>query len=99
MRKIQENVLKIQKVRKATTEINRGYSQIMPIAMGNGAKYHQNMTIKEKEIKQKARCNIHGLKNSKQKSPESRIGSQDDKDNKLLLLDVKRDAKSKTIEG
>ena len=99
MSKVKENVGKVQEERKATTEINRRYSQIMPIAMGNLAKDDQNMAIKEKETKQKPRYDVYGFKNSKHKSPETRLGSQDDKDNMLLVSVVKRDAKSKTIES
>ena len=87
----------IQVERKAITEIHGWYSQIMSTAMDNGAEDHQNMAIEEKETKETARFNIHGFKISK--SPESRIGSQDYKDGKLLLSVVKRDAKSKTIES
>ena len=67
--------------------------------MDNGVKDHQNMAIKEKETNQKPRYDIHGFKDSKHKSPESRIGLQEDKDYKLLVSVVKRDAKSKTIES
>ena len=99
LRKIQKNVGKVQEERKAITQIHEGYSQIMPISMSNWAKDNQNIAIKVKETKQKARYNIHGFKISKSKSPGSRIESQDDKDDKLPLSVVKRDAKSKTIES
>ena len=52
------------------------------------------MALRENETKQKARYKI-----PKHKSPESRLGSQYDKDNKLPLSVVKIDAKSKIIES
>ena len=83
--KSKTNMRKVQE--KPITEINRVYSQIMPLTR---AKNYQNMANKEKETKQQDRYNILDFKSSKQKSSESRITSQ--KENKLSKLKSKREA-------
>ena len=105
MREIQENSGKVQEERKTITEINRVYSQIMPITLDNKANHYQNLINKEKETKQKAGYNILSPKAITEKSSESGIASQ--KENKLLKLRnkgeaehflsiTKREVKSKT---
>ena len=98
--KVQENSGKLHEERKTITEINRMYSQIMPISR---PKNYQNMANKEKETKQKK--GYHLLVHKLIKGKPSARTSQ--KENKLLkskikkgtehfLSVTKREAKSKT---
>ena len=89
MRKVQESSGKVQEGRKTITEINRVYSQILPITLVNRAKNYQNMASKGKETEQKIGYNLLGSKIITEKS-ESEIASQ--KENKLLTLRNKREA-------
>ena len=87
MRKLQESSGKLQEERKPVTEINRVYSQIMPITR---AKNNQNMANNKKERKQNAKYNLIDPMVNKEKSSESGIASQ--KENKLLKPKIKREA-------
>ena len=80
MRRVQKSSGKVQEERKTITEI-------MPIAMDKRA----NMAKQEKETKPKVGYNLLSPKVIREKSSESGIASQ--KENKLLKLRNKREAK------
>ena len=87
MKIVQQSSGKLKEESKTITEINRVYSQIMPISR---PKNYQNMANKEIETKIKVEYNLLGPKIITKKSYESGIASQ--KENKSLKLRNKREA-------